>query len=231
MTLLSQVLGIIAPYPAPPFDVGLEVSQLMGSLPDLLSIPLRQALSGLMTDLAISEGTAQLQMNGNANEPGTNTAAGMGVPTSSVLGSKEAEGEAMQIDGIETEGLGSFHCTGSDLSHSVSLLLAVCRRSRNNTPSPDYAKTPTPPPLDLIRALELCMAQVDRASDLLSHLIGTAMSLTVAMGELQGMTVGTISTRQFWAEDLPLLLSWWKGQEKTSLSFPVSRLLCARPPY
>ncbi|KAK4687983.1 mediator of RNA polymerase II transcription subunit 5, partial [Tremellales sp. Uapishka_1] len=58
--LTGRILSLLAPYPAPPFDVGFQAGQLLSSLPDGLASPLRDCLSGLMADLTISQNQPQI---------------------------------------------------------------------------------------------------------------------------------------------------------------------------
>ncbi|WVR09129.1 hypothetical protein IAU60_006191 [Kwoniella sp. DSM 27419] len=75
-TLIAKAVAVLAPFPAPSLDVGLEAGQLLPSLPEDISAPLRSTLSGLMADLTshdvqqgqgdIAMGEASMVSNGTA---------------------------------------------------------------------------------------------------------------------------------------------------------------------
>ncbi|WRT68969.1 uncharacterized protein IL334_005951 [Kwoniella shivajii] len=62
-TLVSKIVSVLAPFPAPSLDVGLEAGQLLPSLPEEIGGPLRNTLSGLMADLATQDIIQDVQMN------------------------------------------------------------------------------------------------------------------------------------------------------------------------
>ncbi|WWC91311.1 uncharacterized protein L201_006254 [Kwoniella dendrophila CBS 6074] len=61
ITYLSKIVSILSTYPSPSLDVGLEVGQLLSSLPEEISLHLRNNLSGLMTDLDNQDSLNSLQ--------------------------------------------------------------------------------------------------------------------------------------------------------------------------
>lgn len=222
--LLAQILSITAPYPAPPFDVGLEASQLMPLLPDVLSMPLREALSGLMTDLAISESTAQLQVT-------TNTANNAGGPPqaasqTAVAGSQDVE-MSKQDDHPAISAFTDPPPKTVTPSRMISLLLAAARSRRTHRRTGDLeANDPKPEPdPDLVNIIRLCSASdwCESGEIALTSLLESAMEQTIAAGDLQGVTPEAVRTRQVWVEEIPLVLKWWKHQGDLKMAYPVSR--------
>lgn len=52
---IARLLNCLSPFPVPPLDVGLEAGQLLPSLTDEISIPLRNCLGGLMADATTND--------------------------------------------------------------------------------------------------------------------------------------------------------------------------------
>lgn len=214
--LVSRVLSIVAPYPAPPFDVGLEASQLMGSLPDTISMPLRESLSGLMADLAISEGT-QAQLQVQAQTQAVNPSA-----PNTIL-------NAQKPGALETEGprLSSIYppdVYADTLPQALAVLLALYRQQRQYDRNPSYSSTPPRPPKGLLDILKVAWTLTTDGDRLLSDL------LTVVVDQISGEAFGVdgkgVDGWVLLVEDIPTLLRRWKDQPGPKTQFPVS-LACA----
>lgn len=219
VSLLAGVLSIVAPYPAPPFDVGLEASQLMAALPEVLSTPLRDALSGLMTDLAISESTAQLQVNGDTNVK-VNTATS-GLPSNSDL-DMQPVGQLgnMRVDGSDLSIHLASRPSGLALQHALALLLSASKSRRTGDRSLYDVDPPAARP-ELIDALRICMSMCETPDDTVRLLLQIAMEQTVSLGELTGINLDAVLARHFWAEDIPVLMRWWKDHSDVKYPFLV----------
>ncbi|EIW67015.1 hypothetical protein TREMEDRAFT_64882 [Tremella mesenterica DSM 1558] len=53
--LVSHLLSLLHPYPVPPLDVGLAAGQLMATAPDVIAIPLKNCLAGLMAEMTFAQ--------------------------------------------------------------------------------------------------------------------------------------------------------------------------------
>jgi mediator of RNA polymerase II transcription subunit 5 len=210
--LVSRVLSIVAPYPAPPFDVGLEASQLMGSLPDTISMPLRESLSGLMADLAISEGT-QAQLQSQAQ-------------TQAILPSgPKTTGTAQSFGAPETKGPRLCSLYPPDVyadtqPQALAILLASYRQQRQYDRNPSYSSTPPRPPKGLLDILKVAWTLTTDGDRLLSDLLSVAVDQI--SGEAFGVDGKGVDGWVLLVEDLPTLLRRWKDQPGSKTQFPVS---------
>lgn len=214
--LVSRVLSIVEPYPAPPFDVGLEVSQMMGQLPEVLAVPLRQSLSGLMMDLAMSDGASRNQAfnGGDSSMPSyqqqQQQQASVGGGPSGASGSAELSTDIKFPSPAE-----SF---APFLSHAIALLVSAYRQTRPRERHADYTASPPSPNPGLIRLLKLSWRICDSSDVLLNNLLSAIVSQAVsAPPNLDGPSIDAFVML---VEELPEILHWWKTQQSPRLSFP-----------
>lgn len=203
--LVSRVLACVAPYPAPPFDVGLEASQLMASLPDVVSGPLRESLSGLMMDLAVSDGVARTQATHEQ---------------------QQRSHPVQQHAGPDAIADITFASPGEMfvpvLSQAMALLVSNYRRNRNRSDLPDQSEIPDGPNRGLVNLLRLSWRMCDQADTVLSTLVNAIVSQGVA--EPPGLVASSLEAWMVLVADLPLVLTWWKKQSEARLPYPVSWL-------
>ncbi|WVQ75456.1 hypothetical protein IAR50_005081 [Cryptococcus sp. DSM 104548] len=76
VSLVARLISVLAPFPSPSLDVGLEAGQLLPLLPEEISSPLRVSLGGLMEDLVQESApdTATRPQNGPMASRGTSAA-------------------------------------------------------------------------------------------------------------------------------------------------------------
>lgn len=211
--LISRILSVVEPYPAPPFDVGLEASQLMGSLPDTLSMPLRQSLSGLMTDLAISEGSAQpVSAQGLA-------------PTSAQPQPQSQAIDPGILTGPEISSIKLSDAFRNTIPQAMSLLLASYRDQVGRETNTQYAANPPVPSEGLQRMMKLCWALAGTGEGVLGHLV--EVMLQQILSDAYGPKGENVDASMLLLEGLPVLLKWWNEQTNAPLSYPVSGLISA----
>jgi mediator of RNA polymerase II transcription subunit 5 len=213
MQLISRILSIVEPYPAPPFDVGLEASQLMGSLPDTISMPLRQSLSGLMTDLAISEGSAQPV---SAQELAPTT-----------VQSRPQAVDAGLSAGPEISSIKLSDAFNNVIPQTISLLLASYRDRVGCEANAKYAANPPIPSEGLQRTVKLCWALGSTGEVILEQLLTTMLQQVIP--DANGLKAHNVDACMLLLEGLPDVLRWWKDQSD-GLAYPVclpkSPVLC-----
>jgi mediator of RNA polymerase II transcription subunit 5 len=203
--LISRILSIVEPYPAPPFDVGLEASQLMGSLPDTISMPLRQSLSGLMTDLAISEGSAQ--------------------PVTAGLAATTVQSRPQAIDaglstGPEISCIRLSDAFSTVIPQMMALLLASYRDRVGYEVNTRYATNPPVPSEGLEKLMKLCWALGGTGEVILEQLLTTMVQQGIP--DTNGLNAHNVDACMLLLEGLPVVLKWWKHQSD-GLAYPVSR--------
>jgi len=198
--LVSRILSLLDPYPAPPLDIGLEAGGLYQSLPEAISVPLRNCLSGLMADLAVSQGAPQFQI--------TDTLP----PQPAVL-------PVVGKDRAQTEGRAPvpslpLFATQMPLKHALDFQVAWAIQADRWTPSDATVQIPPDNHLSVIRLGPLIASN---PSHFLQQLI---------ISSLVGATDLSADERAqrwlFLTERLPVLLKWWKDQDSVDWPFPVS---------
>ena len=214
--LIGRILSIIEPYPAPPFDVGLEASQLMGSLPDDISIPLRQSLSGLMTDLAISEGSAQQAQ---------------AVPTTvdQLSLSRPQQVMAGMSDGPAISSIMLADAFSDAIPQAIALLLASYREGlRYDKTEQTTSTTPKIPSKRGRDLLKQCWSLVSLGSSsnvifsadvILDRIMGVTLEQVIP--DLSGLGAKNVDGQMLLLENLPSLLRWWKDQSDGGSNYPV----------
>ena len=209
--LLGRMLAIVKPYPAPPFDVGLEVSQLMGKLPETIASPLKESLSGLMMDLAISDGATQNQV----------------FPVEARVPPVAAKSQTSDIDDINSQSpQGDFAYMRPQ---AMALLVTNYHqsRARESRHMKDLALETPMPHQGLIKLLKICWRIFENSEALLTTLLTTMVGS--AMGQSEEMRWrwdGSYVDRLIVLfEDLPVALRWWKDQSECSLPYPV-KFIC-----
>ena len=204
--LIIRILSIVEPYPAPPFDVGLEASQLMGSLPDTISMPLRQSLSGLMTDLAISEGSAQ---------PGAASGS-----TGAIDQPRPQAGMAGISSGPDISNINLSDTFSNTTQQSIALLLASYRARFGYDRNTQYAANSAVPSEGLQTYLKLCWALGASGEGILEQVVDT--TLQQVLPDTYGLKKENVDSSLLLVEGLPVLLKWWKDHSDGRLSYPVS---------
>lgn len=207
--LTARLLALTPPYPAPPLDVGLEVGGLLQSLPEKVSTPLKNCLSGLMVDLAINQGAADLSISG-ALEPSIPNANGSG-------GAGQAVGE---LHGLAVSGNSSL-----PLSQALAFLLSYIHHANRLTPSrPEGWDSPTAqlPPSHHLVLHQLGPRLTPDPPMFLSELIASAIQ---AVG---GSLDGRAERWQFLIEGLPALILYWRDHSDQAWPYPVCFLLHSR---
>ena len=194
--LVSRLLSSLQPYPVPPLDVGLEAGGLFQSLPEAISVPLRDCLSGLMADLAVSQENMELsQPNPNAQTAASHDARATSVPTPS---------------------LPPFRSQLS-LKHALAYQLSSLFRSSSWTTSDPAMQRP---PEDHVALLKLGSFLAPDSGDFMQQLLRSSLGQADYVEAAEG-----VQRWLFITERLPLLLKWWKENPLDELPFPVSFLL------
>ncbi|ODN95713.1 hypothetical protein L198_04331 [Cryptococcus wingfieldii CBS 7118] len=184
VSLVARLLSVLAPFPAPSLDVGLEAGQLLPLLPEEISNPLRVSLGGLMEDLV--QGSA----SETAAQPQTVLMAGQGTSAAPALPLKEVAALLLEQ------------------THSSF------RYSRTPLPSESQATvTPPAPHIRLLRlGQSACPVAGDFLFALVE--ISIERVLNGPSGDRPHAVGTGDNVRDFgWAvEGLPKLLKWWKMQ-------------------
>lgn len=197
VTLTTRLLALLEPYPAPSLNVGLEAGGLLQSLPEALAAPLRDCLSGLMADLAISQDAAQLHIT-----PATDIA--VRPPQSArVLPPSLASSTSVLPS-----------------PQALEFLLAYLHRSAGWTRHPGHSQDPPIPPANHIQLIRLGPHIASDPSTFLVHLIQAAVNDWG--GTYNGGSPEGLPSWLFLTESLPVLLSWWKENPELKWMFPVS---------
>ena len=213
VALVSRLVSLLQPYPAPPLDIGLEAGGLFQSLPETISLPLRECLSGLMADLASSQETSQLQQlptNPDQSNGGVN-----GKSNGAVDGPSTHSGQS-----IPSPLLPPLH-TQISLPHILAFLLTLDLHSSRWTLSPDPNTSPPKPADHHIELVKLGPHIESDPSTFLLHLIRAA--ITSHVGHYIGSTTEGTLRWLFMSERLPTLLRWWKDNSDPKWPYPVSR--------
>lgn len=205
--LVSRVLAAVAPYPAPPFDVGLQASQLMGSMPELVAVPLKESLSGLMMDLAMSDAappvTSQAQPQQQQQQSATSGA---------------TDDDTFKL-------MTPVEAFGGNLPLHIALLVRNYLQQRARTSIThtgtlaDAGATPTPNN-GLIDLLKACCSVYDLGESILTRLLAAALGQVAS--ETPEFNTEHIAACMFILEDMPVLLRWWKDHsDDVMIPYPV----------
>lgn len=207
VALVNRILSLLQPYPAPPLDIGLEAGGLFQSLPEALSVPLRDCLSGLMADLAVSQDVPRTQVTISSVITNTQTSSDPNQPS---IG-KETSG------GVSTPSLPPIHPSWSPDESLAYVLSHIYHLSGMDAGSKDHLSPPHAH-RDLIHLgahltadSETFTAGILRASIIHVH---TALRSQ----KLDEVRWGWI----FFVEHIPALLKWWRSIPTADWSCPVS---------
>ena len=184
----------------------------MGSLPETISMPLRQSLSGLMTDLAISEGSVQPVTAGLA-------------PTT--VQSRPQAIDAGSSTGPEISSIKLPDAFNNVITQTISLLLASYRDRVGYDANAKYAANPPIPSQGLQKLMKLCWALGGTGEVILAQLL--SIMLQQVIPDTNGLKAHNVDACMLLLEGLPVVLRWWKDQSD-GLAYPVStarsRVLC-----
>ncbi|WVF65645.1 hypothetical protein IAT40_000376 [Kwoniella sp. CBS 6097] len=195
--LVGRTVLLLASFPAPSLDVGLEAGQLLPSLPEEISVPLRNTLSGLMADLA----TQDMQ---SAND--LTSAVGGGSGSQEV---RMGEQGSQQVQNAIGQRL--------PLDQTISFLLERARRAQRWRA--DVDGDTTIPHAGLLEILKIAPSLSYEPSEFLSTVLQVSIRALVEKpvdgpgteaGEWWGLvTDGVLS-----------LIGWWKTHSEDRFPFP-----------
>lgn len=218
MALVARILSAIPAYPAPPLEVGIEVSVLMPNLPEVISAPLRVALSGMMAELsnATAAGTdlfpSDISMSGQNPAPieGTNGIPAP-IPPAQATSSKED-------DPVPTLASPFAGPAPIPMSHAVSFLLAYAQRESRYARVVEQGLWSSH--VDIIRVGRAF--RVDSASFVLNLVEG---AIVAVLDRYQQLDRQFEEALVFWMEHLPDMLKWWKEHGTEEWPYPASLTL------
>jgi mediator of RNA polymerase II transcription subunit 5 len=202
--LIHRLLVSLQPYPAPPLDVGLEAGGLFQSLPETLSVPLRDCLSGLMADLAVSQDPSQAPPP-PVIPPTIQASATNGV--SAVTSETNAK-----VAAIPQPALPPLH-TQLPIQHALSFEISSILRSDRWTRSDLTSDVPAENHLSLLKIGRLLSPD---PSAFLAHLLRACLKASSLSAPEE-----RVARWLFVTERLPVLLKWWKDNSDPSWAFPV----------
>jgi hypothetical protein len=167
-------------------------------------MPLRQSLSGLMTDLAISEGSAQ--------------------PLTAGLAATTVQSRPQAIDaglstGPEISSIKLSDAFSNVISQTIALLLASYRERDGYEGNANYAANPTVPSEGLEKLMKLCWALGGTGEVILEQLLTTMMQQVIP--DTNGLNAHNVDACMLLLEGLPVVFRWWKDQSD-GLAYPVS---------
>lgn len=204
LALLVRILSALEPYPAPPLEVGLEISGLLPQLPEALSQTLRTCLGGLMADLTISQ---------TAVDPGANAA-----PLTQVQANGALPGQT-ELPPLPPTFPASRPHPPIPLPHMISFLLSYAMDTAKYASASPSTSTRDPPwsnHLMMFRAGRYLSAP----ETFLVHLVEG--SLQLIMGTHQTFTPDLQKAMMFVTEWLPGLLRYWRDTSTSDWAYPVS---------
>lgn len=215
VALTNRLLSLLQPYPAPPLDVGLEASALLPVLPDVIATPLRNCLSGLMADVAMSQDVAQMQISVPS--------AAFDVSSSGITG--EGEGSAKTADDGSVTPLTRVwtpprQSSPIPIQHAIDFLFAHAIRSSRWTRSPYPPSNPPEPWQSHIEVLRIGRYLCPEPDRFLLQLIET--SLKACLNTYQALSSDFVDRFLILTEALPTLLRSWKDNGDADWSYPVS---------
>jgi mediator of RNA polymerase II transcription subunit 5 len=217
LAFTNRLLSLLQPYPAPPLDVGLEASALLPTLPDALSTPLRNCLSGLMADVALSQDAAQLQISDLVGLGALQDGVGLGPAITETGG---AEGTIPSLPGVFRL---SRQPLPIPLPRALDFLLAHAHRSARFTKS-TYPQAQPPAPwenhLHILRAGRYF--ELDPEAFLLQLV---ESGLQACLESYQNIGAHFVKMFLFLVDGLPTLLRSWMDAEDSDWAYPVSRHL------
>ncbi|OCF40251.1 hypothetical protein I317_05945 [Kwoniella heveanensis CBS 569] len=191
--LVGRAILHLSPFPAPSLDVGLEAGQLLPSLPEEISVPLRSTLSGLMADLATQDMQSTSALA--SADPGQD--------------SQMAQQGSQQVQNAIRERL--------PLSQTLALLLERARRaSRWHVSAESDASTPQPGLLDLLRtgpSLEY------EPTEFMSTLLQVSLKALLDTS-VDGSSTEAGEWWNLVMDGVLGLIAWWKTHPEGKFPFP-----------
>ncbi|KAK8843371.1 hypothetical protein IAR55_007028 [Kwoniella newhampshirensis] len=208
--IVGRTISLLAPFPAPSLDVGLEAGGLLPNLPEEIVNPLRNCLGELMADLS----------------------------THDMVGPNNTDIQMGDVSQLQPVDVGSVPVTTGDtplpLRPTISFLLHQAHRSSKWSPSTGYDQ-PTPSlPTNYTQLIKIGSYLTSNPAEYLSVLLETCL-LDVA----EHMSVGTIHNVRAWqfvVEGIPRLFKWWKENSDpkwpipTDLTTPLNAVIQALLP-
>ena len=229
IALTARILAAVPAYPSPPLEVGIEVSVMMPSLPQVVADPLRAALSGMMADL---------QNAGDGTGADVNMGMGMGMNVDGAANGFNFFSDPTMNGSTTFAGPGAGPSTGADPSsssdiptlpspftgpapipmpHAISFLLAYAQRESRYARVVEQGLWSSH--VDIIRVGRAF--RVDSASFLLNLVEG---AIVAVLDRYQKLDMQFEEALIFWLEHLPDMLKWWKANGTEEWSYPVCRL-------
>ncbi|RXK35608.1 hypothetical protein M231_07138 [Tremella mesenterica] len=198
--LVSHLLSLLHPYPVPPLDVGLAAGQLMATAPDVIAIPLKNCLAGLMAEMTFAQDMGPLLPHVSGFER---------VP-SGVAGTEEQ----MAVDPKST--LAKDSSINIPLMEVIRYLLAYVEHSDRFSENHSYLESTAKPSPNFIHTIHVARHFLPDSRQFLMHLLQCAIrSMAVEASPLSKVRKHVILT-----ERLPLLLRWWKDQSDLKWNCP-----------
>lgn len=198
LTLAARLTSLVPAFPAPPFDAGLEAAQLSAMLPEAVAKPLRDCLSGLMSELPM---------------PAAHPAQGLPTFSSSAPMSFSGFGDGQPLL-LSIQGQSTL-----PLHQMAAFLLEYIDRAEAWTTHPSYDNdSPTPAP-HLIILIRLGRALTQDSQTFLSALLDAAITRVVNNSSHQ--PGGSVRAFVLFTEHLPVLLAWWRANADSKWPFPV----------
>jgi hypothetical protein len=168
-------------------------------------MPLRQSLSGLMTDLAISEGSVPpVSAQGLA-------------PT--MLQPRPQTINAGTANGPEISSIRLSDAFGATVPQTIGLLLASYRDRIGSDKNAQYASNPPVPSKGLERLMTLCCALGSSGEEILEQLLTTVSQQVTP--DATGLSGHSVDACMLLFEGAPVVLRWWKDQTDGRLPYPV----------
>ncbi|WWD21111.1 hypothetical protein CI109_105592 [Kwoniella shandongensis] len=190
--IVGRVISLLAPFPAPSLDVGLEAGGLLPVLPEEIVTPLRNCLGGLMADLSTHDTVARdadVQM-----------------------------GDASQLQTAQT-GASSGVDTPLPLRPIISFLLHQAYRSSKWSHTVNYDQPHPSSPINHIVLIKMGSYLTPNPSEYLVALLETCVQDVV--GKMAVGTIENVRSWQFLVEGIPNLLKWWKENSDPNWPIPT----------
>jgi hypothetical protein len=214
IALTARILSATPAYPAPPLEVGIEVSVMMPSLPQVVADPLRVALSGMMAELQNAE--SAVNMNGQDN----GLSVFQGTSMQGINDTNALDPQAIGAAGAESADVPALPSPFAGpapipMPHAVSFLLAYSQREARYARVVEQGLWSSH--VDIIRVGRAF--KVDSASFVLNLVEGAIVAVLDRYQQLDRQFEEALI---FWMEHLPDMLKWWKEHGTEQWPYPVS---------